>query len=111
MPTLEPASLQLPRRYLDKVKALLRLQLPQAEIWAYGSRVTGGGHEASDLDLVVRNPAGLALETPGLAAVKEAFVESDLPIRVDLLDWARLPETFQREIERAYAVVQGADGH
>lgn len=110
MLTLEPAPLQLPQRYLDKVKALLRRQLPQAEIWAYGSRVTGGGHDASDLDLVVRNPAGLALETPGLAAVKEAFVESDLPIRVDLLDWARLPETFHREIERAYAVVQAVEG-
>jgi uncharacterized protein len=106
MLTFESVTLQLPERYLEMVKALLRRHLPQAEVWAYGSRVTGGGHEASDLDLVVRNSEALSLETPGLAAVKEAFVESDLPIRVDIMDWARLPESFHREIERAHAVVQ-----
>jgi predicted nucleotidyltransferase len=105
MRTLEPNTLQLPERYLEIVKALLRRHLPQSEIWAYGSRVTGGGHEASDLDLVVRNPDALSVETPGLAAMKDAFVESNLPIRVDVMDWARLPESFRQEIERAHVVI------
>ena len=38
--------------------------------------------------------------------MKEALVESNLPIRVDIVDWAHIPAGFQREIERAYAVVQ-----
>ena len=28
---------------------------PEAEIWAYGSRIKDEAHEGSDLDLVVRN--------------------------------------------------------
>ncbi len=98
--------MDLPQRYLDQVVAVLRAHAPHAEVWAYGSRVTGDGHEASDLDLVLRNPANLGAETPELSDLREAFIESNLPIRVDLMDWARLPESFHREIERAHDVLQ-----
>jgi uncharacterized protein len=37
----------------------LRRYSPEAEVWAYGSRVNGDGHECSDLDLVLRNPSDL----------------------------------------------------
>jgi len=105
---IKSAALRLPERYLATVRALSHQHLPQAEIWAYGSRVTGTGHDASDLDLVARNPSGLTEETPGLSDLQEAFIESDLPIRVDVMDWARIPESFRREIERAYVVIQEA---
>ena len=110
MPTIKSADLQLAERYLSAVKVLLRQHVPEAEVWAYGSRVARTGHEASDLDLVLRNPSGLAQETPGLFDLKEAFVESNLPIRVDVMDWARIPDNFQREIEREHVVVQGQGG-
>ena len=98
--------LNLPQKYLEQVKALLRAHVPRAEVWAYGSRVTGGGHEASDLDLVLRNPNNLGEQAAGLDDLKEAFIESNLPIRVDVMDWARIPASFHREIERAHVVVQ-----
>ncbi|MEB3203132.1 MAG: hypothetical protein VKP57_00360 [Candidatus Sericytochromatia bacterium] len=31
---------------------------------------------------------------------------SALPIRVDVVDWARLPETFREEILKAYVIVR-----
>ena len=99
-------ALDLPQRYLAQVRTLLLKHVPDREVWAYGSRVGGTGHEASDLDIVVRNPSALAEETPGLSALKEAFAESNLPICVDPMDWARIPESFHREIERAHIVVQ-----
>lgn len=99
-------ALDLPEKYLLQVKALLRAQVPQAEVWAYGSRVNGDGHEASDLDLVLRNPRDPHLATGALGDLKEAFIESNLSIRVDVMDWARIPESFHREIERAHVVVQ-----
>ena len=85
---------------------LLHDQVPNAEVWAYGSRVNGDGHAASDLDLVLRNPRDPYLATDALGDLKEAFIESNLPIRVDVMDWARIPESFHREIERAHVVVQ-----
>ena len=99
-------SLDLPQKYLEQVKTLLRTHVPHAEVWAYGSRVTSSGHEASDLDLVLRNPQNLLEETDALSDLKEAFTESNLPIRVDIMDWARIPVSFHREIERAHMVVQ-----
>lgn len=99
-------ALDLPQKYLEQVRALLRAHATHAEVWAYGSRVSGGGHEASDLDLVLRNPANLDAEATGLSDLKEAFIESDLPIRVDIMDWARIPQSFHDEIERAHFVIQ-----
>lgn len=99
-------ALDLPQKYLEQVQALLRAHVPAAEVWAYGSRVTGGGHEASDLDLVLRNPGNLSEEIGALYDLKEAFIESNLPIRVDVMDWACIPESFRREIERGHVVVQ-----
>lgn len=106
MPASKTISLDLPQKYLEQVKALLRAHVPHAEVWAYGSRVTGESHEASDLDLVLRNPQNLQEETAALYDLKEAFIESNLPIRVDVMDWARIPVSFHQEIERAHVVVQ-----
>lgn len=90
------------------VEQTLRKHVPEAEVWAYGSRVNGRAHEASDLDLVVRSPALQPLGTK-FARLVEAFRESSLPIIVQVCDWGRLPKSFQREIAQQYVVVQS--GH
>ena len=102
----QPLKLTLPSRWLNLIQQMLAAHVPNAEVWAYGSRVTGGSHDASDLDLVVRNPGVLSAQTRDLAELRGAFVESKLPIRVDVLDWAAIPESFHREILRAYVVLQ-----
>ena len=106
MPAPQTISLDLPQKYLEQVKTLLRTHVPHTEVWAYGSRVTSSGHEASDLDFVLRNPQNPQEETGALSDLKEAFTESNLPIRVDIMEWARMPASFRREIERAHVVVQ-----
>ncbi len=98
--------IDLKPEYLQLVRKLLDEHVPGAEVWAYGSRITGQEHEASDLDLVVRQPGNLAQPQTRLPELREALSESNLPIGVDVLDWARLPEAFRREIERAYVVVK-----
>jgi len=102
-------ALHLPTRYLDVVLEIVRRQLPQADVWAYGSRVRGDCHDTSDLDLVVRNPADLAQPCHNLAEVAEAFSQSNLPIMVQLTDWARIPHEFHEEILAGYVVVKAAD--
>ncbi len=97
--------LDLPRRYRDQLEALLREHVPDAEVWAYGSRVTGKSHDGSDLDLVLRSPT-LEPFADGYLDLTEALEQSSIPILVQVHDWARLPESFHREIEREYVVVQ-----
>ena len=100
----------LPPRYLDMVLEILRRHLPHAEVWAYGSRVRGDCHDTSDLDLVVRNPEDLAQPCPDLADVAEAFSLSNLPIMVQITDWARIPREFHDEILAGYVVLKAVEG-
>ena len=101
--------LTLPRRHRAQLETLLREYLPDVEVWAYGSRVSGECHEGSDLDLVLR---GSNLQPLGndFHELRKAIERSNIPILVQIHDWAGLPEAFHREIERKYVVVQyGSD--
>ncbi len=106
MPSLERSRLQLQARHLAMLDELLAAYVPDAQVWAYGSRVTGGCHEGSDLDIVLRNPADLQAHSSGLAALRDALTDSRLPILVDVHDWALLPVAFQRNIEQGYVQLQ-----
>ncbi len=97
--------LDLSPETLRLVLEVLAANVPQAEVWAYGSRVTGGNHAGSDLDLVIRNPADLEVPQPAFGRLISAFSESDIPILVEVVDWARLPATRQRQIEEMYVVL------
>ena len=97
--------LALPRRYRDQLEALLGKHVPGVEVWAYGSRVNGESHEGSDLDLVLRSPTLEPLDG-GFYDLREAIEKSNIPILIQAHDWASLPETFHREIERGCVVVQ-----
>ena len=100
--------LHLSARHRALLESLLRKHLRGVEVWAYGSRVTGRSHEGSDLDLALRGPRLEKIPLDRLMDFEEAVRESNIPILVEARDWARLPERFQREIEREYVVLMGA---
>lgn len=106
-------ALRLRAQDRKEVERILSQFVPNEEVWAYGSRVDGSGHELSDLDLVVRHPADLKQKQAGvLDELKEAFTESNLPFLVDVHDWARLPATFWANIEAQHVVIQnGGQAH
>jgi hypothetical protein len=41
-----------------------------------------------------------------LATLEEAFTESDLPFKVDVLDWATISENFKKIIQAQHVVVK-----
>lgn len=88
--------LDLAPHHLELVRGILRSRVPQARAYAFGSRVTGAAERFSDLDLVL--DAGGPIDRGLLAEVKEDFVESELPIKVDVLDLHRVSESFKRLI-------------
>ncbi|MBF0565614.1 MAG: restriction endonuclease subunit S [Nitrospirae bacterium] len=89
--------------HLETVKRILAEHVPDCEVRAYGSRVTWTAKDYSDLDLAVVGTQ--PLESRTLHRLKEAFEESDLPFRVDVLDWHRIHESFRKEIEKHFEVV------
>lgn len=88
---------------LQSVQSILRQYIPDREVWAFGSRLSKTAKPFSDLDLAVMGNEPLS--APTLADLKEAFSESDLPFKVDIVDWAETQENFRRIIEAAYVVV------
>jgi uncharacterized protein len=93
----------------DKDKKLLleifsALDYP-VEVWAYGSRVDGTAHEGSDLDLVIITHDKAKLPIDIFLEIKEKISESNIPILVELFDWARLPKSFHKNIEACHEVL------
>jgi len=75
------------------------------QVWAYGSRVNGSAHEGSDLDLVIRSRDLKPMAADIFAHLYEQIKESNIPILVELRDWALLPENFHQNIEQQHEVL------
>ena len=88
---------------LAEVRQILQLQIPEHTVRVFGSRVNGTAKPFSDLDLVVMGDA--PLEFRQLAALKDAFAESNLPFRVDVVDWATTSAEFRAIIEERFEVI------
>src|SRR6218665_700450 len=84
--------------HLELVQRILQQHVPDAEVWAFGSRAKGLARDPSDLDLCIRAAAALSFEQMGL--LREAFEESNLPYKVDVVDWTMASAAFREIIER-----------
>lgn len=100
--------LDLMPRHLRELRALLARHVPDAEVWAYGSRVGGGAHEGSDLDLLLRNARDPAQAVQGIEELQAALEASTLPMLVEAHDAALLPSAFLAGIESRYVVIQAS---
>ncbi len=85
------------------VKAILKEYVPETKVIVFGSRVNGTKRDISDLDLAI--DAGRKLSIYELGRIKEAFQESSLPFRVDVLDWNRTSEEFKAIINQQYEIL------
>ncbi len=81
---------------LATVQRILREHVPALEVRAFGSRVTWTARQTSDLDLALMTDTPLSIDRT--AALRAAFTDSDLPFRVDVVDWASTPEAFRQRI-------------
>ena len=86
------------------VDGLLRQHVPDRKVLVFGSRATWTAKYYSDLDLAILGDEPLSADAK--SALAEGFGESDLPFKVDLVDWARIDEFFRDIIRRDGVVVQ-----
>jgi type I restriction enzyme S subunit len=93
---------------LETIQGILRQQVPACEVRAFGSRVTWTAKDYSDLDLAVMGEG--ALPVTQLGRLREAFAESNLRFRVDVLDWHTTSPEFRQVIEQGYEVIQKPNG-
>ena len=85
------------------VMKLLQEHIPQMLVWAHGFRIQGKARPSSDLDLVAFSQPE---QKEDIFELKDAFEKSDLPFRVDLFIWDKIPEHFHANIKQTHIVLQ-----
>jgi uncharacterized protein len=90
--------------------AVLRANLSAGtDVFVFGSRATGAARRYSDVDLALRADRPLDGET--LDRLREALSESDLTIKVDLVDLRGVDPSFQEIIEGEMVALPVHDGN
>lgn len=88
-------TLDISPHHLQCVKDILRHYIPDnTEIWVFGSRITDKAKPFSDLDIAIACADHRPLTQTELLDLEEAFNESPLPWKVDIVDMHQITKTF-----------------
>lgn len=90
--------MQLSKQELQSIKAILEALVPAAEVWVFGSRALDQGEKYSDVDLLLKMPEPIPFNV--MFELKNAFAESNLTFKVDVVDWHRITPEFRASILR-----------
>jgi len=93
-------TLAITKQQRQTVRNILTRIIPGADYFAFGSRLRPRHHLYSDLDIAIKAPKRIPLAQ--LSALEEAFADSDLPFRVDIVDMQRASPDFQRLVEDSH---------
>lgn len=99
----KPQTLQIEQQHLAIVPSLLQQYLPSHKVYAFGSRAQHTAQRFSDLDLLICDT--VALDTIKRIALQNAFSESDLPWKVDLVMQSELSSEFYELIQPDLALI------
>lgn len=85
------------RSAIERIVAPL-LARQDARLKLFGSRARGDARGASDIDLALIS--GQPIAAADLASLREALEESQVPFRIDLVDYASAPAQLRAAIDR-----------
>ena len=70
---------------------------PDTEVLIFGSRLKGNFKPTSDLDLCIKGIKPIELST--WSRLEEELSKTDIPFKIDLVDWFRVSDEFKKIIE------------
>ncbi len=88
--------IDLEKEYLNEIKQILRDQIPELEVRVFGSRVRGRASKYSDIDIAIKGDK--PLDKARFSKLLETFADSDLPIKVDIVDCNEISDAFNKII-------------
>lgn len=92
--------------HLETIQCILNEHVPDCEVRAFGSRAKWNARDYSDLDLAVVGQQPQSWRV--LNQLETAFRESDLPFRVDVLDWHDISDKFREMIRNECISIKNA---
>ena len=100
---LKKIMLNIDEKYLKIIKDILKKYVPENEVRVFGSRLTDKAKSYSDIDIAIVGKSKIDRQT--MIRLKEEFENSDIPFRVDVLDWHRISDSFKKIIEKEYVIL------
>lgn len=94
-------------KHLETIRRILAEYVGNCEVRAFGSRIGQTAKKHSDLDVAVVGTKKMNQRTKML--LREAFEESDLPFRVDVIDYNTISDEFRAIIDAKYEILQKND--
>ncbi|MBR1681222.1 hypothetical protein IJ707_05470 [bacterium] len=94
--------LNIKPEYLKMLQDVFEQYCPHAEIWVYGSRIKNRSHDGSDIDMIVKNFNDNSKNLPEL---KQLLNDSNVPFLMDIEEFDKLPDYFQKEILKDYEII------
>ena len=91
----------------NTIRQILDEFIPGRKVMVFGSRISSTAKPYSDLDLAIMGNVPVELST--LALLKDAFAESDLSFRVDVLQWCRTSPEFKKVMEPQLQPIRRSD--
>ena len=85
---------------MEIILAIIKKHVPDCDVLAFGSRFKGTHRESSDLDLAIVGKSKLGLSLIG--SIREDFMESDIPFKVDILDYHTISPAFREIIDSGH---------
>jgi uncharacterized protein len=79
----------------QEIKIVSNILKNFSSVIVFGSRVKGTESKFSDLDLCIKSK----ISTYEFESVKEAFENSDLSFKVDVVDYHRISDSFKKIID------------
>lgn len=82
--------------YIQKAKAIVHTYLPQGQyrVFLFGSRTSDRHHTYSDIDIGIEGKDRVPQSV--MSRIVDAMEISDLPVRVDVVDFTRVTPEFAR---------------
>ena len=89
------------------IKNILHSYIKKGKVYAFGSRYKNNNKKFSDFDIAIDTGEKLSFEF--LNILKDAFEESDLPYRVDIIDYNNISDKFKKIIDGGNEIIYNAN--
>lgn len=90
--------LDLDPKYIDFIKETILVEIPNVEIYIFGSRMQGNALEYSDVDIALKDKEKISIES--ILKLRIKFENSTFPYKVDIVDLKNLKDEFRGIIEK-----------
>lgn len=90
--------LDLDQKYIDFVKETILAEIPNIEIFIFGSRTQGNALEYSDVDIALKDKEKISIDK--ILKLRVKFENSTFPYKVDILDLNNVKDEFKKIIEK-----------